>query len=267
MSTEATVTQRIKHRLFDEGDDYFYIVGIIGGLVIWEIAGNLMPPLLFESFSDTVILWIGYMMDGTIIDAVLVSLRHAVVGFVLAVLIGIPLGFMMGRDQRVYWALDGPLNALYATPLVAIIPLLAVWFGLGLAAKIVVVFLMAFIELTVNVFQGVRDVSDQYDVVAESFEASRLETYRMVLIPAIMPFLFAGLRLAVGRAVRGMIVAEIFLAVEGIGELLILPQYRFRVGTQLAFIGTITLIGIIAQSSVKEINKRVVHWPAEVGRG
>lgn len=267
MSTKVTLLPKIKRRLFGEGDDYFYIIGIVGGLVVWELAGYLMPPLLFDPFTSVVDFWIEFMMDGTIPEAVLVSLRHAVIGFVLAVLVGIPLGFVMGRDQRVYWALDGPLNALYATPLVALIPLLAVWFGLGLSAKIVVVFLMAFIELTVNVFQGIRDVTDQYDVVAESFDASRLETYRMVLIPAIMPFLFTGLRLAVGRAVRGMIVAEIFLEVKGIGELLILPEYRFRVGTQLAFIATITLIGIIAQTSVKEINKRVVHWPAEVGRG
>lgn len=245
----------------------YTIIGIVGGLLLWELAGYVMPAMTFEPFSGVVTRWLQFIESGELIPAIIDSLEHTVIGFGLAVVVGIPLGFVMGRKEEVYWALDGPLSALYATPIVALVPLIAVWFGLALVGKVVIVFIMAFIELTVNVFQGIREASDEYDNVAQSFGASRLQTYRYVLLPAILPFLFAGLRLAIGRAVRGMIVAELFLQVSGIGSLLVSPMYKFSVGAQLALIGTVTLIGIVAQGSVQQLRKRLVHWPAEVGRG
>lgn len=267
-SGDYVQTLRAARERFARGSNrYMYIVGIVLGLTIWQIAGYLLPDLSFEPFTDVVAIWYGFLTDGSLVSAILTSLQHTVIGFVLAVIIGIPLGFLMGRKEEVYWALDGPLNALYATPIVALTPLLAVWVGLGLVGKVVIVFIMAFIELTVNIFQGVRDVSDSYNAVAESFGASRIQTYRTILIPAILPFLFAGLRLSIGRAVRGMIVAELFLAVNGIGELLVAPANRYSVGAQLALIGTVTLLGIIAQSTVQQIRGQLVHWPTGAGRG
>jgi len=248
-------------------DRYFYLIGILGGLLIWEIVGRIMPVTLFAPFTMVVETWIGLLNGGTLIPATLDSLTHAVVGFILAILVGIPLGFLMGRSEKAYWAINGPLNALYATPLVAVIPLIVVWFGIGLRAKIVLVFLMAFIELTVNVFQGVRDVSETYDTIGTSFGASTLQRYRKILIPAILPFIFTGLRLAIGRSVRGMIVAELFVAIGGIGGLLVDPVNRFNVATQLALIGTVTLLGVIAQSSIKGIDRYLIHWPTQAERG
>jgi ABC-type nitrate/sulfonate/bicarbonate transport system permease component len=249
-----------KLRLAIDSKLVYTALGILGGLLIWEVAGQSLPNTLLAPFSDVVDQWFILARDGTLFDATLSSLKHMVAGFILAVVIGIPLGFAMGRIRPLYWALDPPLSAIYATPVVALIPLIVVWFGLGFKAKAFIVFLMAFIELVVNVYQGVFEIPDGYLETAQSFGASRFETYTQVLIPAAAPFITAGLRLSIGRAVRGMITAEIFLAASGLGELLMSAGLGFDISIQLAIIITVTAIGIFAQSMVKYADNNLVHW-------
>lgn len=250
------VRLRLDDRLIYSG------LGIFAGLLIWQIGGQSMPNTLMAPPTDVAEQWLIFAGDGTLWNATISSLQHMIAGFILAVVVGIPLGFAMGRVRPIYWAFDPPMSALYATPVVALIPLIVIWFGLGLGAKTFIVFLMAFIELVVNVSQGVFEIEESFLDTADSFGASKFETYVYILIPAAAPFITAGLRLSIGRAVRGMITAELFLAASGLGELLIGAGASFNIAIQLSIIVTVTFIGIIAQSLVKYADRHFIHWGA-----
>ena len=126
---------------------------------------------------------------------------------VIALVVGIALGVAMARLRWLDWALDLPINALYAMPLVAVVPLLVLWFGIYLKAKIIVVFLFAVFPLLINTYQGVRECDKGLLEVAHSFRSSEWRTWQDVLLPFALPYIFAGIRLAIGRGLIGMIIA------------------------------------------------------------
>ena len=123
----------------------------------------------------------------------------------------------MARIRWLDWALDLPINALYAMPLVAVVPLLVLWFGIYLKAKIIVVFLFAVFPVLINTYQGVRECDKNMLEVARSFRSSEWRVWRDVLLPFAVPYIIAGIRLAIGRGLIGMIIAEFYTTISGLG--------------------------------------------------
>jgi len=200
------------------------------------------------------------MSSGALPSAFVNSLKHMVAGYVIAAFTAIPLGFAMGRSKIVRWAVDPYVDAVYSTPTVAYIPLIIVWFGLQLRARIFLVFIFCFFEMLINTQQGVGSIGSEYVDVARSFDLSWIQKQRQVLLPAALPYVFAGLRIGIGRAVRGMIVAELFLAIVNLGYLLTSQSAVYNTGLQLAIIITISIFGVIAQSGVQVIEHRLIPW-------
>jgi NitT/TauT family transport system permease protein len=182
------------------------------------------------------------------------------VGLSAALVLGIVLGLLMGRYRLAEYILDPFVYAFDATPRVALIPLLLLWFGLGTSSKIAIVFLSGLFPVLMNTFSGVRTVSGHLVDIGRAYGAREGKIFTKIILPAALPFIMAGIRLAVGRALIGIITAEMFTAVSGIGALLI--RYSSALATDKFFVPVIllALLGVILSSAVERLQKRLAPW-------
>jgi NitT/TauT family transport system permease protein len=170
------------------------------------------------------------------------------------------VGLLMGRYRTLYYALDPFIVALYATPGVALIPLIMLWFGLGLQAKIIIITEACFFPIVLNTYAGVRNVSRANVDVARAYGASDRQILRLVLLPSALPFIMAGIRLAVGRGVIGMVVAEFFTALSGIGSLIIIYSNAFATAKLFVPVITLSLLGVSLTALVQLLERRLAPW-------
>lgn len=198
---------------------------------------------------------------GPLIPALLGSLQLLLVGFGLAAAVGFVLGVVIGRYRKVDQTISPFVNALYATPIIALVPLVLVWFGFGFAGRVVVVFLASFFPLLINVAAGVRDAPGELIEVARSFGVSReTELLRRVVLPAATPFIIAGLRLAIGRGIVGMAVAEVYLRLGGIGALITEYGSAFRTDLLIAAIVPLPLLALALTWLLAIAERRFSYW-------
>src|SRR5215467_2928073 len=179
-------------------------------ILLWEWFGRDINPV-FGSYPSAIAeaFW-DLARSGKLAVATLESLQPFVVGYGLAILLGVPLGLVIGRYRVVEAALGIYVTAGYAMPLVALVPLLVLWLGLGFAVKAAVVFLMSLFPITINTWLGVAAVPKTLIEVGKSFVAPDSVILRRIVLPATLPYIMAGIRLAVGRAVVAMVIAEFF---------------------------------------------------------
>ena len=197
----------------------FGIIGFIVVLVIWEMAVNLglARAALMSSPTRIFNAAVTDFGSGAIWPHILTSLLEWTVGFALAIVVGIPLGLILGTFRRIGMIVDPLLSALYATPTVALVPLIILLFGIGIQAKFFIVFLEALVTITVSTISGARSADARHLQTAQSFGASRWLVFTSVTLPSSVPFIVTGLRIGAGRALVGVIVAEFIAANVGIG--------------------------------------------------
>jgi ABC-type nitrate/sulfonate/bicarbonate transport system permease component len=187
-------------------------------------------------------------------------------GLVLAIAIGIPLGLAAGWYRRFSYAIDPFLTALNATPQVAFLPLIVVWVGTGLGARVLIIVLLAVLPIAINARAAVRTTDPRLIKVAASFGAGDVRLFRTVILPSAVPFLLAALRLAIGRGMIGVVVGEIYGSAAGIGAMISQAGSRFQ--TDKVFVGVLTIVaaGMILIEIVQRIERRVEAWrpPAHV---
>ncbi|MFI5268056.1 MAG: ABC transporter permease, partial [Chloroflexota bacterium] len=183
-----------------------------------------------------------------------------VIGFVLAVVIGVSLGILMGRYKSVYHVFDPFITIFYATPSVALIPLIMLWFGLGLNAKIVIIFESCFFPIVINTHAGVRNVSRATVDVVRAYGATDRQVMTKVVLPSAVPFVMAGIRLAVGRGVVGMVVAEFFTALSGLGSMIIIYSNSFDTAKLFVPVITIALMGLVLTTLARTLEHRMAPW-------
>ncbi|MGE0064068.1 MAG: ABC transporter permease, partial [Xanthobacteraceae bacterium] len=186
-------------------------------LGVWELTGPSIDPIFFTYPSKIAVAFATLTLNGELPYFLGQSLEVLVFGLGFAILIGIPLAVAMARVRQLDWALDLPINAFYATPMVALVPVLVLWFGIYLKAKIIVVFLFAVFPIIINTYQGVREVDRNLIEVARSFRSSERAVWQDVLLPFALPYIAAGIRLAIGRGLVGMIIAEFYTTNSGLG--------------------------------------------------
>ncbi len=197
----------------------FGIIGFVVVLIAWEAAIDLGMARASLLSSPTRI-WSAAVTDfgnGALWPHIATSLLEWTVGFALAIVVGIPLGLILGTFRRIGMIVDPLLSALYATPTVALVPLIILLFGIGIGAKFAVVFLEALVTLTVSTITGVKSADPRHLETARSFGASRWLAFTSVTLPSSVPFIVTGLRIGAGRALVGVIVAEFIAANVGIG--------------------------------------------------
>jgi NitT/TauT family transport system permease protein len=193
------------------------VASVVLVILAWEFFGRDINPV-FGSYPSA-IAEAGWQLarTGKLWAALSDSLRPFFLGYGLAILIGVPVGLVTGRFRVVEAAIGLYITAGYAMPLVALVPLLVLWLGLGFAVKVAVIFLMAVFPICINTWLGVTAVPKTLIEVGKSFVAPDHVILRRIILPATLPYIMAGIRLAVGRAVVAMVIAEFFTSISGLG--------------------------------------------------
>ncbi|MQB00741.1 MAG: ABC transporter permease subunit [Actinobacteria bacterium] len=183
-----------------------------------------------------------------------------ILGFAIASVVGIAIGALMGLSTTVRAYLEPWVSALYATPIIAIGPLFILWFGLGITSKVLLVVVTAIFPVIINTHVGLTNVDQSLHESVRSFGASKWQLFRMVRLPSSLPFLVAGERLAVARALVGVVVAELFGARAGLGYLILVSAQTFN--TANLFVGVIVLAGsgVIAMAVLQRLEYRLSPW-------
>jgi ABC-type nitrate/sulfonate/bicarbonate transport system permease component len=237
-------------------------ISIVTVLVVWEAVGRNVNPLLLSYPTQVVSAFAQMIASGEILMALYESGRTLVLGFVLATVIGVGLGLFMGRYRRVDAATDWFVNALYATPLVAIVPLVTLWFGLGFAAKLFIVCIIAVFPVLINTASGVRNVSSALLDVGTAFAATERQIFTKIIVPAAVPYIMTGLRLGIGRCIIGMVVAEFYTAVGGLGALIMKYGNQYDTAAMFVPILTLSLLGIVLTLIVRRAEEAFEPWKA-----
>jgi NitT/TauT family transport system permease protein len=228
----------------------------------WELAARagLVDPSYSSAPSRIGAAAIRLAGDPSFWNDLRVSGLEFLVGLGLAIAAGIPIGLLAGWYRRFKSLIDPHLSALYATPRIALLPLVVLWFGLGLWSKIAIVFLGAFFPIAINVMSGIRTTDVRLLRVARSFAASEPRLFRTVILPSIVPFVLTGIRLAIGRALIGVIVGELYMSNAGIGHMIALAGTSLQ--TDVVFVGVllVTLVGALSMEIVRQVENHFERW-------
>jgi NitT/TauT family transport system permease protein len=202
-------------------------ISIIVLLVLWQVLGRNVNPVLGSYPTAIAAAFWQLVVDGELIKALGISLQAFVAGYALSIIVGVPLGLVIGRWKLLESAIGVYITAGNAMPLVAFVPLLVLWLGLGFGVKMVIVFLMSMFPIAINTWLGVRNVPKTLVEVGKSFVAPQHVIMRRIILPATLPYIMAGIKLAVGRAVVAMVIAEFFTAISGLGGIIINSANNF----------------------------------------
>jgi NitT/TauT family transport system permease protein len=233
------------------------IVVVFGG---WEGLGRQVSPLFMSYPSAVAAAAVRLAGTGELWEALQSSLTLLVSGFVIAALIGVSLGLLIGRYRGMEAATDWLVNALYATPLVAVIPLVTLWFGLGASAKLFIIVILAVFPILINTAAGVRDVPAALIDVGTAFAANERQIFTKIILPAAVPFMMTGLRLGVGRAIIGMVVAEFFTAITGLGALIVKYGNQYDTASMFVPIFLLMLLGVGLTLLLRRAETAVAPW-------
>lgn len=229
-------------------------------LIIWEFAGRQMNPLLFAPPTAVAERAVELWGDGEIQSATIDTLRSLLIGFGLAAVMGVALGVLMGRYPLLRKVVDPYLDALYATPRVVIIPLVIVWFGIGVPGIVFLAWYGAFFPIVFNTTTGVRQTRPDLVEVAQSFQARGVMLARHILLPAAMPYVLAGFGVGAGRALIGVVMGEIFLDLRGLGGLIQESATFFDMPAALVGIVIVAIMGTILLGLIRITEQRLSAW-------
>lgn len=239
---------------------------LLGG---WQLIGNDEIQLAMPTFTRTMaalfdMLSVGFAED-SLLEGLVITNQALFGGFALALAVSLPLGIAMGSSRGVANIATPYLTVLLAAPMIALVPIVQVLLGLTLAARIAVVFLFSFIYMTINTMVGVQEVDPNLKEMGRSFGASRWQMLRMVTIPAAVPAIMAGIRLGLGRAIIGMIIAELSLIGAGIGSLILEYQVRFQPAYVFGIVLLAVLEGVVLMELARRIEGRFARWKGAEG--
>jgi ABC-type nitrate/sulfonate/bicarbonate transport system permease component len=235
-------------------------VSVVIFLTIWEIYGRRIDPILFTYPTAVLQAFWQLLRSGELLRQLWVSLEALAAGFGASLVLGVLLGLAMGRSRLAEAVFEPHINALYATPQVALTPLLMMWLGLGFAVKVSVVFLFAFFPILINTATGAKNVSASMVEVGRAYQASRRQILFKIVLPAALPFIMAGVRIAIGRGLVGMIVAELFTAITGLGAMLTLYGNIFETAKMFVVIIVLAMLGVGFIHGTQMLERRVARW-------
>jgi NitT/TauT family transport system permease protein len=241
-----------------------HLLSMISLAFLWEVAGRAMDSSLIPPLSRIAAAWWKLLSNGKLIASLSTSLTTLVIGFFLAVFVGVVLGLLMGRFRAVEHFLDLYVNTLMSAPTTAFVPVLILWFGLGVESRIAVVFLFAVFVIIINTMTGVKQVDTVLVEMARSFGAQQREIFFKIMLPAALPAIMAGLRLGIGRAVKGMVTAEMLLTLTGMGAMIMQYGSAFATDSLFAVILTVLLVALLTMKGVQWLDRRLTGWKAEI---
>jgi NitT/TauT family transport system permease protein len=236
------------------------MVSLAAVLSLWEIYGRRVNPILFTYPSAVARAFVELVASGELWSYMQQSLVVLAYASFFSVVVGVVLGVAMGRFAIFEWAADIYINALYSMPMVAVVPLIVLWFGFKIPAKVIIVFAFMVFPVLLNTFEGVKNVDRNLQEVARSFCSSEAQLWRHLIVPSAIPFIVAGVRLAIGRGLVGMIVAEFYTSVTGLGYMIV--RYANALETDKLFVPIVVvmLLGVGLMSLAKWVEGRIAPW-------
>lgn len=233
----------------------------------WELYGTYWGGLLVPTFTETVVAFVELLGTGEFWEAMFISNQALFIGFALSVIIGVPLGVLLGRFRTLERYSDVYLNILLVTPMAAIIPLLIMSVGFGLLSRVILVTIFAIVMVIVNVRAGVRQVDPTLIQMARSFGASEREIWFRVLIPGALPSIMTGLRLGLGRAVTGMVIVELLMVSLALGGLILEFRGMFNGPSLYATIVAILIEALLLISLAHWLERKAAPWAPNNQKG
>jgi len=238
-------------------------IGIVALVVLWQlgVSTGVLPARFISSPVTVVQTAIAMIAKGDLLHDIRVTLTEFFLGMASAIAIGIPVGLVAGWYRRVRYAVEPYLAALYATPSLALLPLLVLWFGIGIKSTVVLVIISAFFPIVINVMQGVLTVDASFLHMARSFGAGQLRIFGTIVLPATVPFLASGLQLGVARGLIGVIVGEMYAASNGgLGYIISVAGSTLAVDQMFVAVTIITALGITLLGATRAFEQRMQRW-------
>ena len=239
------------------------VASVVVLLAVWELVGLQMESFVLPTPVEVAVAWWKLLLSGELLEASWASILVFISGFGAALVLGIPLGIATGASRPLGYFFDTYITVFWSTPTIALLPMLVVWFGLTFETKVVLVFLSGFWPLVINTQVGIQNVDKSLIEVATAFGATRREILKNVLMPASISYLVAGIRIAVGRAVIGVIVAELFTSVTGLGARMTYYSNFFQTANYFAALLMFILFSVAVTEAVRLIEVRFVRWRAD----
>ncbi|HYA28174.1 MAG TPA: ABC transporter permease [Acidobacteriota bacterium] len=236
---------------------------VLAGLLLWHYIANVVIDDAALLVSPVVVVTKAYEMmvtTGELYPHLLASAQIFFWGFLLAILVGVPLGFAMALSPLVRDYVNPWMTTFYTAPRIAFAPVLLLWFGIGAGSKIAIVFLGCVFPILINSYYGMRVVNREYVELARSFRLTRWALFGKILLPASIPFILAGIRLAIGRGLTGVAIAEWFGATEGLGYLVFFAGQTLNVPTLFVGVAAFAVLGIIGFEVVRRVEALVTPW-------
>ena len=246
---------------------YFYqrrwsLGSVIGGLSIWEFVSRVIVGSKLFLAAPTQVLYALYELirTGEIWKHVWISALEFFIGYFIACFLGVVLGFLMSGFKPCKQAMQPWVSGLYATPTVALAPLFILWFGIGIVSKVMVVTLLVLFPVVINTEAGLRNTSQNLVETVRAFGATPQQIFFKVALPSALPFIFAGFKLGIGRGLIGVVVAELFGARAGLGQLISQSAETFNMPNLFAGVTVLAVAGIAMTSGFAWLEQKLLPW-------
>lgn len=238
-------------------------VSVVGFFLIWQALYEwviTLNPFVMSTPARIFAGWWQQIESGVLLSDLAISGRPFLFGFVSAAVIGIFIGTMMGWRRRVGFSLDPLLTALYASPLVAIAPLMIIAFGVGVAGKAILIFILCVFPFIFNTYSGVKAVEQILVNVVRSFGGGQRDIYLKVIVPSVLPYIIAGARYAIGRALVGILVGEFYAATAGIGYRIAWYSDMYEISRMFAYIFTMMVVAVLFTEGIRWAERTAFPW-------
>jgi NitT/TauT family transport system permease protein len=229
-------------------------------LTLWQIAAWNVDPVLFTSPAKVAVAAVDMVASGELWAALWPSLLVLLMGLSLAIAFGTLLGLALARFRIMDVGLTVYITFLYSIPSVALVPLIVLWAGYETTAKVIILFLFGFFPMVINTYQGVKSVDPKLLEVGRAFRCSERQLWANIVLPGALPFIVTGIRLAVGRGMIGMVLADLYTAISGIGYLIVRTASTFQVDKMFVPIVTLGLLGVTLTALLRFAEMRVAPW-------
>lgn len=238
------------------------LAGIAVFLLLWEILGRILGEALFAPFSAVVAGFPATVRGYKLFAELAGSFRQLVLGYFLGCAVGVVVGTAMGRSRLLDGLLQPWVSMMFVTSVASLVPLFIITFGFGLAFRVAIVFMAAVWYVLLVTYHGARDVNPELLQTARSFAASRVQTFTMVLLPALYPYILAGMRIGLAHAIRAMVIAEMYVIV-GFGGVIYNSGVEISTVSLLGALATIMLVGVVLTEALKWLGRSTAPWYEE----
>ncbi len=241
------------------------LLSLMAFFAVWEAVGRAQDnQLFFVPFTDVVAALWNQLQTALFWQSYYDTLIPFFWGWMLALVIGIPFGLVIGRFRPAFQLSTPYLAFLNALPISTLVPVSVVLFGIGHASRILIVFLFAVVEIVLNTAAGVRYTDRELMEMARSFKATEWRLFRRIILPNSLPGIMAGVRIGTGRAVVGMVVVEILLVAVGVGKLILRYRSRFESADLYAVVLSLAIFGVLLLTLARMVEQRVTRWKTEM---